>query len=706
MSRISGIGQYPPNQGNRSFTQSTRNRNNYSSNTSSYRKLLTAPLLGLAFLLGCSSEKEKINPTQAQTINQTQDFDIPDEHGLFLSSVDQILKKAKQEKIEKAYLWLNESNKGQPHYEFVLKNGNSQYLLIPNDSKEIEKLEDGLRTLPKEPIYITKGEKAKAWQVLNDATSIAGPILGIVLIVFLIKLLRSASSGGSTNWKPVKSNTRFPDIRGHPEIISRLEKIVKYIKDSDKNKVGAQLPKGILLTGKPGTGKTLIARAIAGEADVPFIAATGSDFIEMFAGLAARRVRKLFGLAKKHTGTNKGIIKKITDFVIASRIRSLFKEAKKQGHCIIFIDELDAIGGARGSSSSEVSKEYTQAINELLNQMDGFNQSDGITVIAATNRPELLDPALTRPGRFDLKIEVPEPITGKERKDILDLYLDKKRLNNQLAMDVDAQKLAENTVGFVGADLKNLVDISALIAFENDKGQITMEDFNQAITEINLGIKRENIITEKDRWTVGVHEVAGHGVIGLTCNRKLEMVSMIPRGKSLGHVRFSQNDHSQIMPSKTELLQDILGLMGGRAAEMILLSDCTPGALNDYKEARKIIRLMLSSGMFEGHISNDYYSDQDKELSKKDAELMDEVIDNALSTCLRILEQMPREDLEALVEESLEAGELKGEDALALYEKHLNGVNWDLLRKPVKSYISNPIVNIELKDIESGQKVS
>lgn len=630
--------------------------------------------IGVNVIRGCANEdKTNITPQTEESRNE-----VPDKNGVFLSTVDQVLDKAKLGKITNAYLWVN-GGKAQntPYYEFILKNGNRNYLLVPSDSKEIQKLEQGLRTLSPEPIIITKGDKSTIEKVIDTGSGFISILLPVAILLLLLPVLKSVM-GAHKNWEIVKeSGKKFSDVRGYPKIVERLEKIVKYIKDTEKNKVGAVLPKGVLLCGPPGTGKTLMAKAVAGEAKTPMIITNGSDFMNTpLAGVATKKVDGLFNQAEEI--------------------------AKKEGGCIIFVDELDALGSIRGNSGTDVGHEHSKTLNKFLERMDGFKPTTNVMVIAATNRVEVIDPALTRPGRFDLIIEIPPPISSKQREDILDKYLGEKRDNGQLAEDVNSKSLAENTEGFTGAQLEGLVKQAALIAFEKGQSQINMDNFYKAICEIGVGMEHGELVKEVDRWVTGVHEVGGHEILGIACGKEIEAVSMVPRGRSLGHVRFSRGKDNGIIQSKVDLLQDILFALGGRAAEKTLLppEKYTLGAMDDLNKVRKMIRMMLTSAMFEGHNSSEY-SDNEKELSKEDAQLMNKLIDRALVTSCKIIEQVPKDKLESLIKASLDACELNKEEAKVLYEKHLQGVDWKPIYNLVQEFVNSPLNDLPPKDKDS-----
>ena len=323
--------------------------------------------------------------------------------------------------------------------------------------------------------------------------------------------------------------------------------------------MGAKIPKGILLYGKPGTGKTLIAKAIAGEANVPFISMSGSEFIEMFAGLGASRVRKLF------------------------------EKAKKISPCIVFIDEIDAIGSRRTSNSGAES-ENNQTLNQLLVEMDGFESNETIIVLAATNRPEMLDKALLRPGRFDRQITIPAPdLLGRE--EILKLYTKDKKI----ADDVNLREIAGDTAGFTGAELSNLLNEAAIIATRNNHNAIDKSDIEAAVKKITVGLEKHNrVVSEKDKKLTAYHE-AGHAVVSkfLETQDNVKEISIIPRGLAGGYTMYKTNEDKYYV-SKTELEEKMIALLGGRAAEKIALNDISTGASNDIEVATGIARDMIT----------------------------------------------------------------------------------------------------------------
>ena len=357
-----------------------------------------------------------------------------------------------------------------------------------------------------------------------------------------------------------KTKVRFNDVAGLDEEKEELIEIVDFLKTPEKfTKMGAKIPRGVLLYGKPGTGKTLIAKAIAGEANVPFISMSGSEFVEMFVGLGASRVRKLF------------------------------EKARKLAPCIVFIDEIDAIGARRtGNSGGE--SENNQTLNQLLVEMDGFSSEETIIVLAATNRPEMLDKALLRPGRFDRQITIPAPdIRG--RLEILKIHAKDKKVSD----DVNLESIAEDTAGFTGAEHANILNEAAIIATINKHEEIENDDIEEAVKKVTVGLeKKERVISDKDKKLTAYHE-AGHAVVGryLPTQSNVKEVSIIPRGVAGGYTMY-KSDEDKYYISKTEMQERLTALLGGRAAEKLVLNDISTGASNDIEVATNIARDMVT----------------------------------------------------------------------------------------------------------------
>ena len=409
-------------------------------------------------------------------------------------------------------------------------------------------------------------EETSAW--VTFFTSIIPFVIIFILFFFL---LNQAQGGGSRVmnfgkskaklYNDEKKKVRFRDVAGADEEKQELVEVVEFLKDPRKfSEVGARIPKGVLLVGPPGTGKTLLARAVAGEAGVPFFSISGSDFVEMFVGVGA------------------------------SRVRDLFENAKKNAPCIIFIDEIDAVGRQRGAGLGGGHDEREQTLNQLLVEMDGFGANEGIIIVAATNRPDILDPALLRPGRFDRQITVDRPdVNGREA--VLKVHARNKPLDE----NINLRAIATRTPGFSGADLENLLNEAALVAARQDKKKIDMSDIDEATDRVIAGpAKKSRVISEKERNIVAFHE-AGHTVIGVVLDEAdvVHKVTIVPRGQAGGYAVMLPKEDRYFM-TKPELLDKITGLLGGRVAEEIVFGEVSTGAHNDFQRATGIARRMVT----------------------------------------------------------------------------------------------------------------
>ncbi len=486
----------------------------------------------------------------------------------------------------------------------------------------------------------------------------------VIAVLFWVFFLRQANGGGGAMafgkskakmTDPSKTTVTFMDVAGADEEKEELKEVVDFLKHPDKyHAIGARIPKGLLLVGPPGTGKTLLAKACAGEAGVPFFSISGSDFVEMFVGVGA------------------------------SRVRDLFENAKKAAPCIIFIDEIDAVGRHRGAGLGGGHDEREQTLNQLLVEMDGFTENQNIIIIAATNRPDILDPALLRPGRFDRQLVVNYPDV-KGREEILRVHARKK----PLAADVDLGVIAKTTAGFTGADLENLLNESALLAARQQKTKINMQDVSEAMIKVIAGPeKKSKKASEKEKKLTAYHE-AGHAIVTklLPNQDPVHQISIIPRGRAGGYT-LSLPSEDKMYASKVGMMEEIVVLLGGRVAEKLVLDDISTGASNDIQRATKIAREMITKyGMSEKLGPICFGSEQDEVFIGKDfgqtrnyseqvAALIDEEIKSVIDSCYNRCQSLLSDNMEllhALSDLLLEKEKVEGDEFLALYNK-MNGI--------------------------------
>ncbi|MDO4743964.1 MAG: ATP-dependent zinc metalloprotease FtsH [Clostridia bacterium] len=490
------------------------------------------------------------------------------------------------------------------------------------------------------------------------------PSLGLIVImivfwVFFMKQAQGGGPGGAMSFGKSraklsvddKNKKTFDDVAGEDEEKEELQEIVEFLKNPQKfRELGARIPKGFLLVGPPGTGKTLLAKAVAGEAGVPFFSISGSDFVEMFVGVGA------------------------------SRVRDLFEHAKKSAPCIIFIDEIDAVGRQRGAGLGGGHDEREQTLNQLLVEMDGFTLNEGVIVIAATNRPDILDSALLRPGRFDRQVLVDAPDV-KGREEILKVHANGKPLAEDVRLDI----LAKTTVGFTGADLENLVNEAALRAAKHGQKEITMFDLEESIMKVIAGPeKKTRIVTEKERKLTAYHE-AGHAVVSklLPTQDRVHQISIIPRGRAGGYT-LSLPKEDASYTSKTEMVEEIVSLLGGRVAEQLFLDDISTGASNDIERATAIAKNMIVKyGMSDNLGTRTFGSSNDevfigrdfghtKDYSEAIAAKIDEeiknIIDSAYEKCRDILTKQA-DKVEATAKLLLEKEKVDAEEFEALFNE-------------------------------------
>jgi len=502
----------------------------------------------------------------------------------------------------------------------------------------------------------------KSQSFLITLLSLLSPLgLLLILLLFLFLFMNPGGQSGNKTMSFGKSKARmmtstdknkvtFRDVAGVDEEKAELEEIVEFLRTPKKFiDMGARIPKGVLLVGPPGTGKTLLAKAVAGEANVPFFIISGSDFVEMFVGVGA------------------------------SRVRDLFEQAKKNAPCIIFIDEIDAVGRQRGAGLGGGHDEREQTLNQLLVEMDGFGTNEGVIVLAATNRPDVLDKALLRPGRFDRQILVSAPDV-KAREQILEVHSRKKRLAN----NIDLRTIAKNTSGFSGADLENILNEAALLAARRNKMEISMEEIEDAMIKIQMGPeKKTRVRSEKENKLVSFHE-AGHAVVSkfLPTQDDVHQISIVPRGMAGGYTMYRPTEDKNFM-SKTEMEETIVSLLGGRVAEKLVLDDISTGASNDIERATKIAREMVTKyGMSEKLGTINYAAEngevflgrdfnRQSDISDRTASEIDEEVKRIIDQAYRTAEYILNNNLDKLhvvANILMEKEKIDGEEFARIFE--------------------------------------
>ncbi|MFJ7756209.1 ATP-dependent zinc metalloprotease FtsH [Peribacillus muralis] len=525
---------------------------------------------------------------------------------------------------------------------------------VPFSEYSQSRINDAANKLDKDIINVEPPEKTSGW--VTFFTSIIPFVIIFILFFFLLNQAQGGGGGRVMNfgkskaklYNDDKKKVRFNDVAGADEEKQELVEVVEFLKDPRKfAELGARIPKGVLLVGPPGTGKTLLARAVAGEAGTPFFSISGSDFVEMFVGVGA------------------------------SRVRDLFENAKKNAPCIIFIDEIDAVGRQRGAGLGGGHDEREQTLNQLLVEMDGFGGNEGIIIIAATNRADVLDPALLRPGRFDRQITVGRPDV-KGREEVLKVHA----RNKPLAETVDLKAIAQRTPGFSGADLENLLNEAALVAARQDKKKIDMSDLDEASDRVIAGpAKKNRVISKKERNIVAWHE-AGHTIIGLVLDdaEVVHKVTIVPRGQAGGYAVMLPKEDRFFM-TEPELKDKIVGLLGGRVSEEVTFGEVSTGAHNDFQRATGIARSMvmeygmsklgpLQFGNSQGQVflGRDFNNDQnysDAIAYEIDLEIQ-RIIKEAYERCKKILTEN-REKLDLVAKTLLEVETLDAEQIQSLY---------------------------------------
>ena len=545
--------------------------NNMSKNWKSILVYILIPILLIGAVVFFANSQTSTDMKYSQIVSMFKNGEVS-EFSLDLSSGNLVYKTFAKPKEEKAYS-------------------------VPSVSYFLDDIRDDVKAYnekhPNKPIvYDYKAGTSNTW-ILSMLPSLLMFVVLIALGIYAFKKMGGAMSNeanrtlgfGKIKTKTLvedeKRKTTFKDVAGCDEEKAELEELVEFLKNPESfTELGARIPRGVLLVGPPGTGKTLLARAVAGEAGAPFLSISGSDFVEMYVGVGA------------------------------SRVRDLFEQAKKKAPAIVFIDEIDAVGRHRGAGTGGGNDEREQTLNQLLVEMDGFGTNSGIIVIAATNRPDVLDPALLRPGRFDRQITVNSP-DAHGREDILKVH----SRNKPLGPDVDLKEIAKDTIGFTGADLENLLNEAALLAVRRKKKALTMEEISDATSRVEMGTeKKSHKYSEKAKKLTAYHE-AGHAVSSfyIEDHDPVKEISIIPRGMGAGGYTW-YTPQEENYNSKADMLNDLISLLGGRVAEALSLNDISTGASNDLQRATSICRDMVSKYGMSDELGPVVYSDDNNEV--------------------------------------------------------------------------------------------
>ena len=545
--------------------------NNMSKNWKSILVYILIPILLIGAVVFFANSQTSTDMKYSQIVSMFKNGEVS-EFSLDLSSGNLVYKTFAKPKEEKAYS-------------------------VPSVSYFLDDIRDDVKAYnekhPNKPIvYDYKAGTSNTW-ILSMLPSLLMFVVLIALGIYAFKKMGGAMSNeanrtlgfGKIKTKTLvedeKRKTTFKDVAGCDEEKAELEELVEFLKNPESfTELGARIPRGVLLVGPPGTGKTLLARAVAGEAGAPFLSISGSDFVEMYVGVGA------------------------------SRVRDLFEQAKKKAPAIVFIDEIDAVGRHRGAGTGGGNDEREQTLNQLLVEMDGFGTNSGIIVIAATNRPDVLDPALLRPGRFDRQITVNRP-DAHGREDILKVH----SRNKPLGPDVDLKEIAKDTIGFTGADLENLLNEASIVAAKENRTYIIQKDIEKAFIKVGLGVeKKSRVISDKEKRITAFHE-AGHAILFhvLPDVDPVHMISIIPTGLGAAGYTMPLPEKDEMFLTKSHMLQDIMVSLGGRIAEEIVFNDITTGASNDIQKATKTARNMVTRyGMSEKLGVINYENDEDE----------------------------------------------------------------------------------------------
>jgi len=577
----------------------------------------------------------------------------------------------------------NSEGDNEGEVKIAFSNGQIQTLNIGDMNSFIQTVDEAI----KDPAYGLKVNYADSTRTSVFVSLIPTVIIIIISIVLLTFIIRQMQGGGGKVMNFGKSKARmsvsdknkitFEQVAGLDEEKTELQEIVEFLKHPKKFvDIGARIPKGVLLVGPPGTGKTLLAKAVAGEAGVPFFSISGSDFVEMFVGVGA------------------------------SRVRDLFEQAKKNSPCLVFIDEIDAVGRRRGAGLGGGHDEREQTLNQLLVEMDGFGVNEGVIVLAATNRPDILDPALLRPGRFDRRVVVGTPDV-KGREEILKVHAKGKKISKE----VDMKVVAQTTPGFTGADLENLLNEAALLAARFDKKELDMTDLRKAFVKVGIGTeKKSRIISEKEKKITAYHE-AGHAILfeKLSELDPVHIISIIPTGMAGGYTMPLPSD-DKAYRSKLQMTQEIISLFGGRAAEEIIIKDITTGASNDIQRASDLARKMVMRyGMSEklgpiqfGDDNNEVFLGKDIGHARNYGEGIASIIDDEIDTIIKTA----YDEAIKILNENIEV--LHKTASLLIEKEKITGAEFRKILDPDSVYEEpeNPFFNTSSENTDSAEKNS
>lgn len=618
--------------------------------------------MGVAALVGCANSHEAdISPAiDGPSVQMLEDRVV-------LSSINVAIELGQKGNISAASIKLDE-NLGTV-YAITLKDGTQVLLPYGGDSLSPGREKFHQLLASQNPPIIIKNDLT-ASQRLENVTQWIFPIL--LTIYTIAGILFYRNSRKNDPFAIVKSEATFDDVRGNPENVATIKGLMDLIEHS-KNIVGAKPPRGVLFVGPPGTGKTLMAKAIAGEMGYNFIECTGADFDSMFVSAGA------------------------------AKVKTLFRRARKHAPCIVFIDEIDGIGAARSDRSDSVSRETAKILNTLLTQMDGFsNKNKEVYIIAATNRPEILDPALLRPGRFDRTVHIAKPVTVEQRADIVDLYLTRKREEAKVSEDITAIEIARITTDFSPAELSEVMNSAAFHALQNGRETIEWEDVFESIDRIKLGEKLQcSAVASQDRERIQVHELMGHFLMAVLLERSVSKVSVEPRQKALAHVAIKEQSGLSLATQRT-YMRELMLLLAGPAAEQVMYGEFSNGAGSDFDRSRKLIRDLCKNNMIGFSMTPGEQGEHEYTMSPEERQRAEVFFAAAFASTVDVLEQVDQNSVRAMLAKMAEKLTVSGSELDDLIEECFDqaaieqlktrlSANIERLRKPAVNLSSNSV---------------